>query len=93
MIGADSMRNHCKPEREAFEAAFRVSGAEPKSSAMLEDSLKNLRTAKALGMTTILITGETSREEHVSRSGTRKISGLTAVQHDKEDNCRMQKAT
>lgn len=63
---------HCKPEREAFAAAFKVSGANPLQSAMLEDSLKNLRTAKALGMTTILIAGETAREENVSRSGSSK---------------------
>lgn len=34
---------------------------------MFEDSFKNLRTAKSLGMTTVMVTGETAAEENVTR--------------------------
>ena len=67
VIGADSMADVCKPEVAAFQRAFEISGADPKTSAMFEDSFKNLRTAKSLGMTTILVTGETAAEENVTK--------------------------
>ena len=61
------MGDVCKPEVAAFQKAFEISGASPKTSAMLEDSFKNLRTAKSLGMTTILVVGETAAEENVTK--------------------------
>lgn len=67
VIGADSMGDVCKPEKAAFQRAFEISGADPRTSAMFEDSFKNLRTAKALGMTTILVAGETAAEENVTK--------------------------
>ena len=67
IIGADSMGDVCKPEEAAFQRALEISGASPKTTAMFEDSFKNLRTAKKLGMTTILVAGETAAEENVTR--------------------------
>lgn len=61
------MGDVCKPEKAAFQRAFEISGADPSTSAMFEDSFKNLRTAKALGMTTILVAGETAAEENVTK--------------------------
>ena len=70
MVGADTMEDVCKPDPAAFAAAIRKIGADPSRTAMFEDSVKNLKTAKALGMTTVLITGPTALEE-----------GATSQQH------------
>ena len=37
IIGADALGEVCKPEREAFEIAFSLSGCDPKRTAMFED--------------------------------------------------------
>jgi putative hydrolase of the HAD superfamily len=63
VIGADTMGDACKPEEAAFHKALRYIGARPAATAMFEDSVKNLRTAKALGMTTLLVAGPTALEE------------------------------
>lgn len=67
--GVDDVLPHCKPEPEAFQKIFDKLEAQmnndepivPEECIMVEDSMKNVRAAKALGMKTILITG--SREE------------------------------
>lgn len=46
VIGADSMGDVCKPELAAFQKALAIASAEPSTTAMFEDSFKNLRTAK-----------------------------------------------
>ena len=66
VIGADMMGDICKPEPAAFQLALKHIGADPASTAMFEDSVKNLRTAKALGMTTLLVAGPTALEEEAS---------------------------
>jgi len=63
MVGADAQGTSCKPERAAFAAAFAAAGCEPESTVMFEDSLKNLATARALGLRTVLIGGVTAAEE------------------------------
>ena len=63
VVGADLMGDACKPEAAAFATALRRTGAEPARTAMFEDSVKNLRAAKALGLTTLLVTGATAAEE------------------------------
>lgn len=45
----------CKPEPRAFLKILREVGADPSESVMFEDSMKNVRAAKALGMRTCLI--------------------------------------
>jgi putative hydrolase of the HAD superfamily len=44
-----------KPQLAAYEAALRAAHAEPASSVLLEDTLVNLKTAKAIGMQTVYI--------------------------------------
>lgn len=44
-----------KPHPEAYEKALAMLGVTAKESALVEDSAVNTRTAKALGMTTILV--------------------------------------
>jgi putative hydrolase of the HAD superfamily len=67
VFGVDNVLPYCKPEKEAFEKIFNVlntynTGSDntpinPEECIMIEDSMKNVRAAKALGMKTILITG------------------------------------
>jgi len=48
----------CKPEKEAFEKVLDSIGAKnPSECIMVEDSMKNIRAAKELGMRTVLISG------------------------------------
>ncbi len=62
------MRESCKPEGKAFELALQRCSADPYRTAMIEDSVKNLRTAKALGMTTVLVASATTHEEGATSS-------------------------
>lgn len=49
---------HCKPEKEAFQKVFDAIGVkDPSECLMVEDSMKNIRAAKELGMSTLLIAG------------------------------------
>lgn len=50
-----------KPERKAFELFVKAHDIEPSNSVMFEDMPRNLETAKAMGMTTVLITPRTDR--------------------------------
>jgi putative hydrolase of the HAD superfamily len=58
LFAVDDVLPYCKPEREAFERIFEELGiARAEECVMVEDSMKNLRQAKAMGMKTVLITG------------------------------------
>jgi putative hydrolase of the HAD superfamily len=57
----------CKPELEAFARVVAHTGCDPAATVMFEDSFKNLVTAKALGMRTVLIGGATLAEEGPAR--------------------------
>ena len=48
---------HCKPDAGSFERVLDRIGARPHEAVMVEDSMKNVRAAKALGMRTILVVG------------------------------------
>ena len=64
LFAVDNTLPHCKPEKEAFAKVFEKLGIQrAENCVMLEDSMKNIRQAKALGMKTVLITGhaETGR--------------------------------
>ncbi|KAL3151349.1 hypothetical protein ABBQ38_013182 [Trebouxia sp. C0009 RCD-2024] len=63
VFGADFMGPHAKPDAEAFQKVIAHTGASPLATAMFEDSLRNLRQAKSLGMTTVLIQSKTMLEE------------------------------
>ena len=55
VYGADFMGDTCKPEEGAFARVLEASGARAATSAMFEDSLRNVIAAKKLGMTTVFI--------------------------------------
>jgi putative hydrolase of the HAD superfamily len=57
VFAVDDVLPHCKPEKEAFETIFQKIGVTASECVMIEDSMKNIRSAKALGMSTVLVTG------------------------------------
>lgn len=63
VLGADFMADFAKPDAEAFQKVLKHVGSQASSTAMFEDSLKNLRQAKAMGLTTVLIQSSTMLEE------------------------------
>lgn len=59
LYAVDDVLPHCKPEPAAFEKIFENIGhPSPETCIMVEDSMKNIRAAKKLGMKTILIRGK-----------------------------------
>mmetsp|Transcript_7982 Transcript_7982/g.11391 ORF Transcript_7982/g.11391 Transcript_7982/m.11391 type:complete len:297 (+) Transcript_7982:157-1047(+) len=58
VFAVDDVLPYCKPDRRAFESVLHKVGIDdPSTCIMVEDSMKNIRVAKSLGMTTVLITG------------------------------------
>ncbi|XP_031122996.1 uncharacterized protein C24B11.05-like [Ipomoea triloba] len=45
----------CKPFEEAFEQAFKIAGIEPKKTLFFDDSIRNLQTAKHMGLGTVWV--------------------------------------
>lgn len=70
IVGCKQMGTVCKPEPEAFSIALAACGRAdaPSRCAFFEDSFKNLKTAKALGITTVFIVSDTAEEEGVQRA-------------------------
>lgn len=58
IFAVDDVLPACKPEPAAFEKIFKSLGVSAESCVMIEDSMKNVRAAKALGMRTVLVTGK-----------------------------------
>jgi putative hydrolase of the HAD superfamily len=58
LYAVDDVLPYCKPEKEAFDTIFaKIGNPPPEHCVMIEDSMKNIRKAKELGMKTVLITG------------------------------------
>eukprot|EP01025_Chloroclados_australasicus_P065183 TRINITY_DN8847_c0_g1_i2.p1 TRINITY_DN8847_c0_g1~~TRINITY_DN8847_c0_g1_i2.p1 ORF type:complete len:265 (+),score=17.65 TRINITY_DN8847_c0_g1_i2:81-797(+) len=57
VVGSDTMGEVCKPDKEAFQIALDKIGTRAKQCVFFEDSLRNLKIAKELGMITILVIG------------------------------------
>lgn len=58
LFAVDDVLPSCKPEKEAFEKVFsKVGVTDPTQCIMIEDSMKNIRRAKELGMKTVLVMG------------------------------------
>ena len=58
IFAVDDVLPYCKPEKEAFEHVFKSCGVIPNECVFIEDSMKNIRIGKSLGMKTILIAGK-----------------------------------
>lgn len=57
LFAVDDVLPHCKPEKKAFEKVFNAIGVTAEECILFEDSMKNIRRAKELGVQTVLITG------------------------------------
>jgi putative hydrolase of the HAD superfamily len=63
LIGIEEVGLRNKPYRDAFERALALLDVQGSACIIVEDSVRNLRPAKALGLTTILVDAEP--DEHV----------------------------
>jgi len=61
IFGVTDVLPHCKPDVGSFRHVFQACNVQPQECIMVEDSMKNIRQAKALGMRTILILGKGRR--------------------------------
>lgn len=68
LFAVDDVLPHCKPERKAFETIFDRVGVAATECVMIEDSMKNIRCAKEMGMKTVLITGKRSDATNASEA-------------------------
>tara|TARA_B100000524_G_scaffold254690_1_gene137764 strand:+ start:2401 stop:2865 length:465 start_codon:yes stop_codon:yes gene_type:complete len=66
VFAVDDVLPACKPEPAAFEKVFATLGVRAENCVMIEDSMKNVRAAKELGMRTVLITG---KGDHLTDGG------------------------
>jgi len=66
LYAVDDVLPYCKPEKEAFDIIFNKLNIRPESCIMVEDSMKNTRMAKKLGMKTILIVGKGRKYDKVT---------------------------
>lgn len=59
LFAVDDVLPACKPEKEAFDKVLAAVGINsPEECVMVEDSMKNIRQSRKLGMKTILVAGE-----------------------------------
>lgn len=66
VFAVDDTFPHCKPETEAFQKVMDAVGVKnPQECVIIEDSMKNIRKAKSLGMYTVLVVGR-GRLQHSS---------------------------
>jgi len=82
VFAVEDMMPHCKPEAEAFRKVLEAVGASPEECVMLEDSMKNIRAAKKLGMRTVLVSGSGSGDaasSEATKPGDAPVASDTAV--------------
>jgi putative hydrolase of the HAD superfamily len=65
VFAVDDVMPYCKPEKKAFQIVLdRIGVTCPEECIMVEDSMKNTRVAKDLGMGTVLIAGLGRMQKH-----------------------------
>jgi putative hydrolase of the HAD superfamily len=68
LITIETMRYACKPNRSAYQTALEITGEpDPRSVVFLDDSARNLRAARDLGMHTVLV-GQTKPDPSACHS-------------------------
>lgn len=68
---------HCKPDKASFELVLERIGAKPHETIMVEDSMKNIRMAKSLGMRTILVKGRGTSRSKQQQKGDEEDNATT----------------
>ena len=58
LFAVNDVLPYCKPDSDSFQLVFERVGVVPEECIMVEDSMKNIRAAKSLGMKTILVVGK-----------------------------------
>ncbi|KAL3802375.1 hypothetical protein HJC23_007200 [Cyclotella cryptica] len=66
LFAVNDVLPHCKPDHGAFQLVLEKIGVVPRECIMVEDSMKNIRVAKSLGMKTILVVGKDRKRENRS---------------------------
>ena len=64
LFAVNDILPHCKPDRGSFQLVLKKVGVLPEECIMVEDSMKNIRVAKSLGMKTILVVGKGRKHEN-----------------------------
>ncbi|CAE7363301.1 ppaX [Symbiodinium natans] len=74
----------CKPQPEAFKQVLDSIGALPQKTVMFEDSMKNIRACKALGIRTVLVDEfkEQNQKAQSEATVTAMTAGEAALLHD-----------
>jgi putative hydrolase of the HAD superfamily len=72
------MAPYCKPQPEAYRIALSILGEKPEGCLMVDDSPKNLKTARQLGMHTVSIGPQRHRGSHHIASITDLMSVFSA---------------
>ena len=82
LFAVDDVLPYCKPEKEAFKLIFTKLGLNvlPHECIMIEDSMKNIRSAKALGMKTVFVTGSSTKS--TVEGG---VVGPSDIKHESDD--------
>jgi putative hydrolase of the HAD superfamily len=88
IFAVDDVLPYCKPEKEAFEILLNRIGVTASECVMIEDSMKNIRCAKQLGMRTALITGTRSEQSDAAEA---TKSGDAPQQNDPAVDIAMEK--
>lgn len=58
LFAVEDVLPFCKPEREAFDKLLNTIGVKAEECVLIEDSMKNIRKAKEIGMKTVLVVGK-----------------------------------
>jgi putative hydrolase of the HAD superfamily len=74
LFAVDDVLPFCKPEKEAFDVIFSKLNIRPENCIMVEDSMKNTRMAKKLGMKTILVLGKGRKSDKLDSTSLSKAA-------------------
>jgi putative hydrolase of the HAD superfamily len=66
LFAVNDVLPHCKPDVGSFRLVLEKVGVGPEQCIMVEDSMKNIRVAKSMGMKTILVVGKGRKRENRS---------------------------
>lgn len=64
LFAVNDVLPHCKPDLGSFQLVLEKVDVLPEECIMVEDSMKNIRVAKSLGMKTILVVGKGRKREN-----------------------------
>jgi putative hydrolase of the HAD superfamily len=71
-----------KPETGAFQTALKITQANPNSTVFFDDSVRNLKSAAALGISTVLVGQNSSQSNHCSITHIEKLEDLPQTMPD-----------